>query len=487
MTHLIGSEWVEGTGEGFTSVSPSDGTVIWQGNAASPSDVAAAIAAAREAFATWSMMSLDERLVIIKRYAELLADQKEAFANLIAKEAGKVLWDALGETTAMINKIAISITAYEERTGSRVSENGPMRTRLSHRPHGVMAVFGPYNFPGHLPNGHIVPALIAGNTVVFKPSELTPAVAEKMARIWQEAGLPAGVFNLVQGSRETGVALAASDQIDGLLFTGSVTTGKALSKQMADRPEVIMALEMGGNNPLIVHEVGDLRAAAIMTINSAFISTGQRCTCARRLIVPKGVEGDAFIAELMAAMKGITIGAVGDEPEAYMGPMISAQAAKQVLAAQEALIAKGATPLVKATLLKRGDAFISPALLDVTAVTERPDEEVFGPLLQVIRVPDFTAAIAEANHTRFGLAAGLISDNKALYEQFYPRMRAGIVNWNQQLTGAASTAPFGGPGLSGNHRPSAYYAADYCAFPVASIENLDDKATVATLPIGLKY
>jgi len=308
-----------------------------------------------------------------------------------------------------------------------------------------------------------------------------------MVKTWREAGLPDGVLNLVQGGKDTGIALAGNMDINGLLFTGSVGTGKALAVQLAGRPEVITALEMGGNNPLIVHEVEDIRAAAIMTINSAFISSGQRCTCARRLIVPVGADGDAFIAELQNAIAGITVGAVGDEEDTYMGPLISAAAASNVLAAQDTLIAAGAEPLVKAKRLSRGDAFVSAGLLDVTDVKDRADEEVFGPLLQLIRVANFTAAITEANNTRFGLAAGLLSDNKDNYDAFYPAARAGIVNWNQQLTGAASTAPFGGPGLSGNHRPSAYYAADYCAYPVASVENVDDKVQVAALPTGLKF
>ena len=487
MTHFIGGTWQEGKGAPMQSENPANNDVLWQGRSASAEQVDAAVAAARAASAAWASTPLDDRIRVAETYSALLADKKEALAELIAREAGKVLWDALGEATAMINKVAISIKSYHERTGTKAGEAGVMRTRLTHRPHGVMAVFGPYNFPGHLPNGHIVPALIAGNVVVFKPSELTPAVAEFMVKTWREAGLPDGVLNLVQGGKDTGIALASSSDINGLLFTGSVNTGKALSKQLAGRPEVITALEMGGNNPLIVHEVADLRAAAVMTINSAFISSGQRCTCARRLIVPLGAEGDAFIAALQKAMGGITVGAVGDEEDTYMGPLISAAAASNVLAAQDTLISSGAVPLVKSERLARGDAFVSAGLLDVTAVKDRADEEVFGPLLQVTRVANFDDAITEANNTRFGLAAGLLSDNKDNYDAFYPAARAGIVNWNQQLTGAASTAPFGGPGLSGNHRPSAYYAADYCAYPVASVENVDDKVQVAALPTGLKF
>lgn len=485
MSNFINGRWRDGSGETFVSTNPATGETVWAGPAASETDVAAAVDAAREAFVTWSLTSLDDRIAVIRRYAELVNENKPELAALISAEAGKVMWDALGEATAMANKIEISLKAYEERTGSREAVNGAIRSKLSHRPHGVMAVFGPYNFPGHLPNGHIVPALIAGNTVVFKPSELTPAVAERMVKFWEEAGLPAGVLNLVQGARDTGAALVANENIDGLLFTGSANTGLAIARQLLDRPQVIQALEMGGNNPLIVHDVEDLQAAAVMTISSAYISSGQRCTCARRLIVPGGAAGDAFVDALAEAIDGLEVGVGTADPEPFMGPVISAVAADNVLKAQSDLEAAGGKVIRRAEKLAEGDAFLSPGLIDVTAVADRPDEEVFGPLLQVIRVPDFAAAVIEANNTKYGLASGLISDNRDNYDYFFPRSRAGIVNWNQQLTGAASTAPFGGIGWSGNHKPSAYYAADYCAYAVATMEQADGKVAVPALPKGL--
>ena len=485
MTNFIGGTWQQGAGTAFSSIDPSSGKELWSGFEASADQVNEAVAAAAEAFDGWALTPLENRIVIIRRYAELLGERKAELAQLIAQEAGKALWDATGEAGAMANKIEISLKAYDERTGTREALNGAIKARLTHRPHGVMAVFGPYNFPGHLPNGHIVPALIAGNTVVFKPSEITPAVAEFMVKTWEEARLPAGVLNLVQGGRDTGAALVAAEGIDGLLFTGSATTGQAIARELVGRPHIIQALELGGNNPLIVHEVADHKSAAIMTVLSAFVSSGQRCTCARRLIVPVGTDGDKFIETLLAVMDTITVGAWDDENQPFMGPVVGERAADLVLQAQASLIEQGAVALRRSERLDRGNAYLSPGLLDVTAAADRPDEEVFGPLLQLIRVADFEAAVKEANNTRFGLASGLISDSRALYESFYPRARAGIVNWNQQLTGAASTAPFGGIGLSGNHRPSAYYAADYCSFAVASMDHAEGKVAPVAAPIGM--
>lgn len=356
---------------------------------------------------------------------------------------------------------------------------------VRHRPHGVVAVFGPFNFPGHLPNGHIVPALLAGNTVVFKPSELTPLVAQKTVACWQAAGLPPGVINLIQGGRETGSSLAAHPAIDGLFFTGSPATGKALHRQFAGQPGKILALEMGGNNPLVVYGVSDLEAAAYHTIQSAFLSAGQRCTCARRLIVPEGAEGDRYIERLCQMMGTLRIGPYTDCPEPFMGPMINNQAAERLLDTQASLVAKGGKALVPMRRLKEGLPFLSPGLMEVTAVIERPDVEAFGPLLQLIRCEDFSAAIEEANRTAYGLSAGLFSDYAELFDTFYRQIRAGIVNWNRPLTGASSAAPFGGVGDSGNHRPSAYYAADYCAYPVASLE-ADQLTLPATLSPGIE-
>ena len=469
-THFIAGAWQEGLAASFESLNPVSQAVLWRGRAATPVQVAAAVAAARSAFPAWAQRSLDERIVVLEAFANSLKARADELARCIGAETGKPLWESATEVTTMVNKVAISIQSYRERTGEKSGPLADATAVLRHKPHGVVAVFGPYNFPGHLPNGHIVPALLAGNAVVFKPSELTPKVAELTVKCWIEAGLPAGVLNLLQGARETGVALAADAGIDGLFFTGSSGTGNLLHKQFAGRPDKILALEMGGNNPLVVEQVADLDAAVYTIIQSAFISAGQRCTCARRLLVPAGAWGDSLLARLVAVTATIQVGAFDQQPAPFMGSVISLGAAEHLLTAQQQLLAKGATALLTMTQPQATAALLTPGIIDVTAVSNRPDEEFFGPLLQVIRYSDFDAAIAEANATQFGLAAGLLSDSAERYQQFWLQSRAGIVNWNKQLTGAASSAPFGGVGASGNHRASAYYAADYCAYPVASLE-----------------
>ncbi len=486
MSHslFIDGQWVSGQGAAFESLNPAQGNSIWQGNSASASQVNDALLAARRAFPAWAAAGFEARAEKVRAFGTALENRREDLAQAIAIETGKPLWETRTEVAAMIGKIEISIRAYSERTGSKESDVPGARAMLRHKPHGVVAVFGPYNFPGHLPNGHIVPALLAGNTLVLKPSELTPRVAELMFQIWETVGLPAGVLNLLQGEKDTGMALAANPEIDGLFFTGSSRTGHLLHQQFAGHPGKILALEMGGNNPLIVDEVSDLKAAVHDTLQSAYITAGQRCTCARRLLVPSGDAGDAFIAALSTAVTQIRVGRYDDEPQPFMGSLISEQAADGILAAQTNLQSLGGVSLVEARKLSAGTGLTSPGLIEVSAIKDLPDDEYFGPLLQVIRYSDFDQAIALANRTGFGLSAGILSDNRAKYEQFLLQSRAGIVNWNKQLTGASSAAPFGGIGASGNHRASAYYAADYCAYPVASLE-ADQVSLPAQLSPGL--
>lgn len=466
-TLFINGSWQSGQGDTFESVDPSTGEVIWVGTSAAEADVAEAFNAARQAFGEWSLTPLSERIAIVERFKDLALAAKPAMAELIARETGKVLWDATGEGGAISAKADISLKAYEDRTGELTRDTAFGRAVLQHRAHGVMAVLGPYNFPAHLPNGQILPALIAGNTVVFKPSEQTPAVGEALIKIYEAAGFPPGVVNMVQGARETGAAVLNNPELDGVLFTGSAKTGAFIHKLFGGRPEIILALEMGGNNPLIVWDVKDAKAAASMIVQSAFITSGQRCTCARRVIVPEGQMGDAIIDATIEMMNRLTLGAWNDEETASLGPLISADIAGFVVKSAESLTDIGAKTLRAARISERGEAFVEPGLYDVTGC-DVPDEEIFGPVLQVSRAPDWNAAIRDANNTRFGLAAGLVSDDEALWDDFRARIRAGVVNFNRPTTGAASFFPFGGPGASGNHNPGAYYAADFCAWPMAS-------------------
>lgn len=485
--HLIGDGWREGAGAPFLSNDPASGETVWEGRSATLAEIDAAVSAARAAFEDWADARPAERARVVEAFGEQLKSSRSSLAELISRETGKPLWESDEELAAMIGKVGLSIQSATERRSPSEFNLAGATAAVRYKPHGVVGVFGPFNFPGHLPNGHIVPALLAGNTVVFKPSELSPAAAQKTVELWQRAGLPAGAINLVHGGRDTGAVLASHQGVDGLFFTGSLAAGVSLNRAAADFPHKILALEMGGNNPLVVWDVQDLGAAAYATVQSAFLTAGQRCSCARRLIVRADESGDAFMDRLVEMTRGIHVGDFRHRPEPFMGPVISIDAAGRLGEGKSALVARGATELVEMAAVPGGrPTMLRPGILDVTNVLDRADAELFGPLLQVIRVADFDAAVREANNTRYGLAAGLLSDSRSHYEQFYRRVRAGVVNWNRPTTGASGRLPFGGVALSGNNRPSGYYAADYCSFPVASLE-VPRVALPATLSPGIPH
>jgi succinylglutamic semialdehyde dehydrogenase len=462
------------------STEPATGAVILE---LPEGDAAAEVAIARKAWAEWAARPVTYRIETLRRFANTVRARAEPFADLIARETGKPLWEARTEVEAVTNKVEISIAAYSERSASRKLE-GAMgsRTALRHKPHGVLGVLGPFNFPAHLPNGHIVPALIAGNAVVFKPSEKTPATGKFLIECYHAAGVPEGCARLLIGGPEAGKALAGDPGLDGLLFTGSARAGMALHRQFAETPNKILALELGGNNPIVVWDSPTIHAAAVLCVQSAFMSAGQRCTAARRLIVRDG-NHQPLLDEILKLIGRMIIAEPHSSPAPFMGPVIDNAAADHIQGGFLDLILKGGRALAHLQRPVEGRPFLTPGLIDVTDVANRPDEELFGPVLQVIRVPDFDAAIAEANNTRFGLSASLICEQPALYDRFWSSVRAGVVNWNKPTNGAPSNAPFGGVGYSGNHRPSAYYAADYCAFPVVSGESEQARASIG---VGLR-
>lgn len=466
--------------DAIISLEPATGKELWRGT---PGDVDETVARARQAWPAWAALPLATRIELVRRFANEVRKANEPFAELIARETGKPLWEARTEVEAVINKVEISIRAYAERTGQRKYDSALQGTQaLRHKPHGVMAVLGPYNFPAHLPNGHIVPALIAGNAIVFKPSEKTPAVGEFLVGCFHRAGIAPEVVQLLIGGPEEGKAVVAHPGVDGVLFTGSANAGIAINRKLASNPGKMVALEMGGNNPIVLWQTPLLDDAAVLVVQSAFTTAGQRCTAGRRLIVKASLYDEA-VEKIARLADRIVVGAPFDDPAPFMGPVIDNQTADQLTESFLYLMSQGGKPIRHMRRKQDDLPFLSPAIIDVTNIPERPDIELFGPLLQVVKVDDFDEAIAEANNTRFGLSASLLGGTPQDYNRFWANIRAGIVNWNRPTNGASSEAPFGGVGLSGNHRPAAFYAADYCAYPVASVEMDQPRASVG---VGFK-
>ncbi|MCX7284755.1 MAG: succinylglutamate-semialdehyde dehydrogenase [Novosphingobium sp.] len=464
----------------IVSCEPATGAEVWRGKVGDVDDV---VARARRAWPAWAAQPLATRIELVRRFANEVRKDADKLATMIARETGKPMWEARTEVESVVNKVEISVRAYADRTSQRKLDSALQGTAaLRHKPHGVMAVLGPYNFPAHLPNGHIVPALIAGNVVIFKPSEKTPGTGEMLAQCFHRAGISAAIVQVLIGGPQEGQALVAHDGVDGVLFTGSVHAGIAINRKLASNPGKMVALEMGGNNPMVVWDTPKIQDAATLIVQSAFTSAGQRCTAARRLIV-KAAMYDEIIGEVKRLADRIIVGGPFDEPSPFMGPVIDNRTADGLTESFVYLLSSGGRPIKHMVRLQPDRPFISPAIIDVTDVAERSDVELFGPLLQVVKVNDFDEAIAEANNTRFGLSASLIGGDTQDYNRFWANIRAGVVNWNRPTNGASSAAPFGGVGLSGNHRPSAYYAADYCAYPVASSEVDQPRASIG---VGLR-
>lgn len=476
--HFIDGSWQPGGGESLSAENPSTGQVHWRGASAGEEEIDRVVCAARRAQPGWAALPEEERAGALKRFAALLEARKERMAEAISTEVGKPHWEALGEVGAMIAKAELTIEAQRLRCATLALRGAVTRFR----PHGVVAVLGPFNFPGHLPNGHIMPALLAGNCVIFKPSDKVPWVAEEMVRLWEEAGLPSGVLQLLQGGVETAEGLTGHAGLDGLFFTGSTRVGLALNQKFAGRPGVILALELGGNNAMILHRGIPIEQAVPIVLQAAFASGGQRCNCTRRLILTPETPPD-FLPALVEAARRIRTGPPDARPEAYYGPLIRAAAVDAFLAGQEGLAQRGARCLLEGRALPGPGYFVSPGIWEVTEAEAEPDEEIFAPLLKIFRASDFSAALAEAGRTRYGLAAGLLSNRVEDWEEARAVLRVGVLNWNQPTTAASSAASFGGVGQSGNHRPGAYFAADYCSYPVASLES--PAPVVSALPPGL--
>lgn len=452
------------------SFNPATNALIWQGEETSPKQLESMIAAANKSFASWSLLDPEERFAVLHRFKEIVEAKKEILAIHIAEETGKPHWESLAEVNSVIQKVTISQQAFHERCAKKCTPIANQTLELSFKPHGVLAVFGPFNFPLHLPNGHIIPALLAGNCVLFKPSEKTPRTALAYEECFIEAGLPEGVLSIVLGGKEAGQMLANHSDINGLLFTGSVGTGLHLNQLFAESPQKILALEMGGNNPLVISSFDDFDAACYLTIQSGFLTAGQRCSAARRLILIRDSWNEPFLRRLIKMTSRLKIGPHTERPEPFMGPLIDLSSANKVLSTYKEFVKQGAKVLHPMQQIDSQLPFLTPGILDLTGSKFFLDEECFGPLLQVTITNDLESGIVEANRTRFGLTAGLVSRDPYEWKIFKNHARAGIVNWNTPLTGASSLAPFGGIGFSGNHRPSAYFAADYCSYPVASLE-----------------
>lgn len=464
----------KGDGE-FKDISPSDLNDLVMTVPFKHDHIDEACAAAKKAYPGWATLPLSERRNCLMRLKELFDSHAEQMAQIISRDTGKPAWEAMNEAKLLGGKIDVTLNhslnlVAEERISNALPQvDGVIR----YRSRGVMAVVGPFNFPAHLPNGHIIPALIAGNTVVFKPSEQTPAVGQFMAEIFEKAQFPHGVFNLVQGDGAAGGRLVANENVDGILFTGSYEVGLKIKQETLTHYWKILALEMGGKNATVVWDDADLDKAVYESLVGAYMTSGQRCSCTSRIILhPKIAE--EFTERFYQAAKKLTIGHWKENT--FMGPLINAGAVDKYIRFQEIANRENCESLMrgKALDLKHKGYYVTPSIhlvnkFDPNSVYQK--SEIFGPNVAIYQSDNFEEAMNIVNSTGYGLVMALFSKNKDLYEDALFKARVGLLNWNRTTNGASSRLPFGGMGKSGNDRPSAHYAIQYCTVPVASLED----------------
>jgi succinylglutamic semialdehyde dehydrogenase len=438
-----------------------------------------AVQAASEAFRQWRLKSNEERARFLKRYQEMLKKRENQIIEMISREVGKPLWESKTEFSAMMNKIDITINESMKYVADLEIPDVMPQTlgRNRYRPHGVMAVVGPFNFPGHLPNGHIVPALMTGNTVIFKPSEKTPMTGQLMAECFHEAGFPEGVFNLLQGERELGRRLTSHEGIAGILFTGSYEVGTRIKQDTLTQHWKILALEMGGKNSAIVWEDADLDQAVYECLVSGFITAGQRCSATSRVMVHSSLA-EKFVEKIHTQSKAFKIGHPFEAP--FMGPVIDASTVDRFLKFQPIAQREGFESIMRGKVLDLpyGGHYVTPSInflknasVEQAKKSVYQQTELFAPNLAVLSVDDLGQAIGLANATQYGLVTSVFSKSKQIFEDCYRDLECGLINWNKGTVGASSRLPFGGLKKSGNHQPTALTSVHYCAYPVASLES----------------
>lgn len=436
-------------------------------------DVDVAVAAAHAAHHAWRKTPREVRAEYLQRYADAVKARREEIAVAIARAIGKPLWEARTEADALAAKVAITLGAGHELLQFPVTPEPNTRIRL--RPVGVCAVLGPFNFPAHLANGHFVPALANGNCVIFKPSEKAPEVGQILAECMHAAGLPPGVFQLLQGGAEVARALVDHAGVDAVMFTGSTAVGSSILAASARFPGRLIALELGGRNPAIVLEDADVDHAVRELVFSAYVTAGQRCTANSRVLVT-AANADAVLAKLARAARAVR---VGPDEACFLGPVIEERALQRI----EGMIGSSGTAFEAVVPFARLDVagvrghyaqpsvYLARESVDSMALAAAPLhlEELFAPVLTVEIARDEDDLLARANLGKYGLAAAVFTQDRARFERFADDLDVGLCNWNRASVGSSSKLPFGGRRASGNHRPAGLFSSFYCVDAVGEL------------------
>ena len=443
LRHLIAGEWVTGTAETANSTNPAHpDEIVAEYSPADSALLDQAIRAAQTSQPSWELLGLIGRGLILRRAAELMSQRSATIAELMTREQGKTLPESRGEVAASVETLYYHAAQGRQPDGLTFPSSSPDELiRSVRRSLGVVAAITPWNFPLQIPVWKLAPALLWGNAVVWKPASDTVAVAAAFAEVLADAGVPAGVVNMILGPGHLGAELVARPEISGVTFTGSVPVGRSIAAAAVPRGAKVQ-LELGGHNAAIVMPDVDPATTAAMLVASAMGSTGQKCTATRRIIAV-GSAYDDLAAELITRVCALQVGD-GMNDSMSVGPLVSARAANEVSAAVAQAEAEGAQVLARAAIPDDSDAYSAPTLLAGTTDLTICSEEVFGPVTTLLRAADIDEAITIANSTAFGLTAAVFTCDERVVRRCVNELEAGLIKVNAPNTGSELHAPFGG-------------------------------------------
>lgn len=451
------------------------------------------IESAQRGFETWRKLSLTDRANYLKKYQEVVRARKDDIAMAIALEVGKPLWEAKTEAAAVDGKVSVTITDSLKRIEQETLKDVMPKIdgHVVYKPLGPSLVIGPFNFPCHLANGQILSALLAGNSIIFKPSEKTIYSSQILIECFHQAGFPEGVINFINGTGHTSSMLTGHKSIRGVFFTGSRGVGLRILENTYKDLNKLVALELGGKNTTILHHDTNMSHALPELLRSCFLTTGQRCTSTSLILVHRKIE-----QEMIAKFKALTERIVVDHPtkakiDPFMGSLIDAHAEKLYFDFCATGLKEGAEEIIKPTKLDIGyeGHYVSPSihyLAKPQLAGKFIQDEIFGPNCTFIPYDSIEEAIHIANSTDYGLAASIFTRDTEIYKTCLRDIDSGLLNLNRSTVGATARLPFGGVKNSGNHRPAAVSMIDHCVSTVASLETLDDTSSKVEDVVGLK-
>jgi acyl-CoA reductase-like NAD-dependent aldehyde dehydrogenase len=466
--NLINGEWVDScSGETFSNSNPADlNDVVGRFQASVEEDVVKAIEAAAHAFESWKYVSPSKRAEILYKAADLLEAGLEQYAEELTREEGKTISSSRMEVKRSAQTLRYYASEGLNISGDTLPSDDPTTFVYTKKePLGVVTVITPWNFPISIPVRKIAPALVTGNTVVFKPASDTPLIALRLVECLHNAGLPAGVINFVTGSAsKTGNALVTHPVVKAVTFTGSTSAGEKINRSV--RLSTRVQLELGGKNPLIVMDDADLDQAVDLTVKGGFELTGQACTGTSRVIIMESVH-DLYIDKLVEKTRALTIGN-GLQKGIEVGPLANESQLKNVLEYIEIGKNEGADWVYGGERLVEGDLgngfYVRPAIFaNVTPKMRIAQEEIFGPVVSVIKVKSFKEAMDIANDVEYGLSASICTTDANRIQYFINNVHSGIAKINRPTTGVAYNAPFGGVKMSSTatYRESGRAALDF--------------------------